>query len=409
MAEEISKRVGSRAARAAQRITIAWGFKGELEMLKLKYSLIQEVLRDAEERQVTDADSRVWLDKLRDIAYQAEDVLDELDYEIIQRKLETQNSMKRKVCSFFSLSNPIAICLRLTPELQKINESLDELQKIATSYRLRVLSADTTPQPRRHSMTDSLLCSSEVVKGRGDDVSKIINLLISSCSQQVLSVIPIVGMAGLGKTTVAKMVHREVIDRKLFDVTFWICVSDSFDDEWILGEMLLTLGKNTGGITGMDAIMTHLREELETKTFLLILDDVWNEEHGKWEILRDCLLKISGNNRNVVVVTTRSRLTASIMESQTACSHELKQLSNNECWSIIREIVSRKGESIPSELEAIGIDIAKKCGGVPVVARVLGSMLFREKDKDKWSSIRDSDAVEMSRHYDQILRLKGRN
>jgi len=401
MAEEISKRVGSRAARAAQRINIAWGFKGELEKLKLKYSTIQAVLRHAEERQVTDADARVWLDKLRDIAYQAEDVLDELDYEIIQRKLETQDSMKGKVCSFFSLSNPIAICLRLTPELQKINESFDDLQEIATSYGLRVLSADTTPQ-----QTDSLLCSSEVVKGRGDDVSKIINLLISSWSQQVLSVIPIVGMTGLGKTTVAKMVYQEVKYRNLFDETFWICVSDSFDDERILEEMLQALGKNTGGITGMDAIMTHLREELETKTFLLILDDVWNEEHGKWEILRDCLLKVSGNNRNVVVVTTRSRLTASIMESQTACSHELKQLSNNECWSIIREIVSRNGrESIPSELEAIGIDIAKKCGGVPLVARVLGSMLFREKDKDNWNSIRDSDAFEMSRHYDQVLQI----
>ncbi|XP_011016469.1 PREDICTED: disease resistance protein RGA2-like [Populus euphratica] len=402
MAEEIWKRVGSRAARAAQRINIAWGFKGELEKLKLKYSTIQAVLQDAEKRQVTDADSRVWLDKLRDIAYQAEDVLDELDYEIIQRKLETQNSMKGKVCSFFSLSNPMAICLRLAAELQKINESLDELQETATSYGLRVLSADTTPQ-----LTDSFLCSSEDVKGRGDDVSKIINLLISSCSQQVLSVIPIVGMAGLGKTTVAKMVHREVIDRKLFDVTFWICVSDSFDDKRILREMLLTLDENTSGITEMDAIMTHLREELETKTFLLVLDDVWNEEHGEWEILRDCLLKISGNNRNVVVVNTRSRLTASIMESQsTACSHELKQLSNNEYWSIISEIVSRNGESIPSELEAIGIDIAKKCGGVPLAARFFGTILLYEKDKDKWSSIRDSDAVEMSRHYDRIEKEK---
>jgi Leucine-rich repeat (LRR) protein len=405
MAEEILKRVGSlAAARAAQGINIAWGFKGELEKLMSKLIMIQAVLQVVEERQITVVMWRLWLDKVIDTAYQAEDVLDELGYEIIQRQLETQDSMRGKVCSFFSLSNPIAFGLRLTQELQKINESFDELQEIANSLEPRVLSADTTPQPRRQSMTDSFLCSSEVVKGRGDDVSKIINLLISSCSQQVLSVIPIVGMAGLGKTTVAKMVHREVIDRKLFDVTFWICVSDSFDDERILREMLLTLGKNTGGITGMDAIMTHLREELETKTFLLILDDVWNEEHGKWEILRDCLLKISGNNRNVVVVTTRSRLTASIMESQTACSHELKQLSNNECWSIIREIVSRKGESIPSELEAIGIDIAKKCGGVPVVAKVLGSMLVFEKDKDKWSSIRDSDAIEMS-HYDQVLQI----
>ena len=398
MAEEISKRVGSRAARAAQRINIAWGFKGELEKLKLKYRTIQLVQRQAEERQVTGAAARVSLDKLRDIAYQAEDVLDELDYEIIQRKLDSQISMKGKVCSFFSLSNPIAICLRLIPELQKINESFDELQEIATSYGQIVLSADTTP-------VTSIVWSSEAVIRMGDDVSKIMNLIFSSCSQQVLSVIPIVGMAGLGKTAVAQMVYGEVKDIKLFDVTFWICVSDSFDVERILREMLRqTLAENTGGITGMDAITTHLREELETKTFLLILDDVWNEDYERWEILKDCLLKISGNNRNVVVVTTRSRRTASIMESQIACSHELKQLSNNECWSIIRKIVSRNRESIPSELEAIGIDIAKKCGGVPVVARVLGFMLYLENE-NKWRSMRDSDAFEMSRDYDKVLQI----
>jgi hypothetical protein len=66
--------------------------------------------------------------------------------------------------------------------------------------------------------------------------------------------------------------------------------------------------------------------------------------------------------------------------------------------------VSRNGgESIPSELEAIGIDIAKQCGGVPLGARVFGTILLYEKDKDKWSSIRDSDAVEMSRHDDRVL------
>ena len=407
MVEEILKRVGSlAAARAAQGINIAWGFKGELEKLMSKLIMFQELLQGAEERQITVEDTwSHWLDKVQDTAYQAEDVLDELGYEIIQRQLETQDSMKGKVCSFFSLSNPIAFRMRLTQELHKINECFDELQEVATSSGLRVLSADTTPQPRRYSISEYSPLHPCDIEGRVDDVSKIINLLISSCSQRVLSVIPIVGMAGLGKTAVAQMVYGEVKDIKLFDVTFWICVSDSFDVERILREMLRqTLAENTGGITGMDAITTHLREELETKTFLLILDDVWNEDYERWEILKDCLLKISGNNRNVVVVTTRSRRTASIMESQIACSHELKQLSNNECWSIIRKIVSRNRESIPSELEAIGIDIAKKCGGVPVVARVLGFMLYLENE-NKWRSMRDSDAFEMSRDYDKVLQI----
>ena len=73
------------------------------------------------------------------------------------------------------------------------------------------------------------------------------NLLVSSCRQQVLSVIPIVGMAGLGKTTLSKMVLKEVKDRKLFDVIFWICVYDSFDDGRILGEMLHTIEKTLVG------------------------------------------------------------------------------------------------------------------------------------------------------------------
>jgi hypothetical protein len=315
-------------------------------------------------------------------------------YKIFRRKVEIQNSLKRKVRSFLSLSNPIAFHLCVALKVQKIKVSLDELRKDAIGYGLGVLY--TTPQPSLHPKTDSFLGSSEVVIGRVDDVSKIMNLMVSSCRQQVLSVIPIVGMAGLGKTTLAKMVLKEVKDRKLFDVIFWICVSDSFDDERILGEMLQTLDKNTGGISNINTIMTNLERQLKDKKFLLVLDDVWNEEYGKWESLRYRLLKVVGiNHGNAVVVTTRLPLVASIMENPPAFRHELKQLSNDECWSIIRKIVSRNGgESIPSELESIGIDIAKKCGGVPLAASIIGGMLLSEKKKEKWLSIKNNEAVE---------------
>ena len=163
----------------------------------------------------------------------------------------------------------------------------------------------------------------------------------------------------------------------------------------ILGEMLQTIDKNTGGISNINTIMTNLERQLKDKKFLLVLDDVWNEEYGKWESLRDRLLKVVGiNHGNAVVVTTRLPLVASIMENPPVFRHELKQLSNDECWSIIRKIVSRNGgESIPSELESIGIDIAKKCGGVPLAASIIGGMLLSEK-KEKWLSIKKNEAVE---------------
>jgi len=386
--EEILKRVSSLVA---QGINLAWGFKGDMKRLEESLAMIQAVLQDAEKKSTGEA-ARLWLEDLRDVAYDAEDVLDEFNYEILRRNLKIQNSLKGKVRRFFSPSIPVAFRLSTALKVQKIKKSLDELRNKATWCG--ALPVDTASQPGPNPKTDSFLGSSEVVIGRGDDVSKIIDLLVSSCSKQVLSVIPIVGTAGLGKTTVAKMVHQEVKGRKLFDVTFWICVSDSFYDERILGGMLQTLNENTGGISEINAIMTHLERELKNKKFLLVLDDVRNEGCEKWGSLKDRLLKISGSNRNAVVVTTRLPVVASIMESPPECSYKLERLSEGQCWSIIREMVSRNGgESIPSELEAIRIDIENKCGGVPLNATILGGMLLSEKEKEKWRSTIDSDAL----------------
>jgi Cdc6-like AAA superfamily ATPase len=91
-----------------------------------------------------------------------------------------------------------------------------------------------------------LLESSEVVVGREDDVYKVMKLLIGSIGQQVQSVVPIVGMAGLGKTTIAKKVCQLVREKKHFDVTLWVCVSNDFSKRRILGEMLQKIDKSTG-------------------------------------------------------------------------------------------------------------------------------------------------------------------
>ncbi|XP_034901045.1 disease resistance protein RGA2 [Populus alba] len=379
--EEILKRVGSLVD---QGINLAWGFKGDMKRLEASLTMIQAVLQDAEKKRVTGESLRLWLEHLRGVAYDAEDVLDEFDYEILRWNVKIQNSLKGKARRFFSPSNPVAFRLSTALKVRKINESLDELRNRAT-WCGPVLSVDTASQPSPNPKTDSFLGSSEVVIGRDADVSNIINLLVSSCSKQVLSVIPIVGeTAGLGKTTVAKMVHQEVKGIKLFDVTFWICVSGSFDDERILGGMLQTINENTGGISEINAIMTHLERELKNKSFLLVLDDVWNEGCEKWGSLKDRLLKISGSNRNAVVVTTRHSVVASKTESPPECSYKLERLSEDQCWLIVREIVSRNGgESIPSEPEAIRIDIENKCGGVPLTATVLGGMLLSEKEKEK--------------------------
>ena len=199
--EETLKRLSSIAA---EGIRLAWGFEGQLRKLNQSLTTIKDVLQDAARRAVTDESVKRWLQNLQVVAYDAEDVLDEFAYEILRKEQK-----KGKVCDCFSLHNPVAFRLIMGQKVKKINEALDEIRKDASGFGLGLTSlpVDSAQEvswgPDRE--TDSFLDRSEIV-GRKDDVSIVMDMLTSLTKHRVLSVVPIVGMVGLGKTTVAKNV-----------------------------------------------------------------------------------------------------------------------------------------------------------------------------------------------------------
>ncbi|KAG5224258.1 disease resistance protein [Salix suchowensis] len=243
------------------------------------------------------------------------------------------------------------------------------------------------------------------IVGRVDDVLKIVEFLMgSSTNHQLLHVFPIVGMAGLGKTALARSVCEKVSEGQLFDKTVWISVSDNFEELTVLREMLKDLGvPMAGGADSIGETLEHLSKELQGKRFLLVLDDVWNEDVDKWDGLKKCLLEVGGSNGSAVLVTTRSGQAASIMETFPGCRHDLKRLSDGDCWSIIREKVSgNEGEPLPLDLEVIGKEIASKCGGVPLVAHFLGEMCSG-KERGQWLSVKNSCLRDIPGYEDIII------
>ena len=90
-----------------EQISLAWVFEDELTQLCDSLTMTQAVLADAERRQGKEEFVRLWLQRLKDVAYDDDDVLDELAYEILKQKVEIRNQMKRKVRFFFTRSNPI--------------------------------------------------------------------------------------------------------------------------------------------------------------------------------------------------------------------------------------------------------------------------------------------------------------
>ena len=181
-------------------------------------------------------------------------------------------------------------------KVKNIHESLKRIHDEANQYGLiKAGPLNASPEMIPNREIDSSLDHLEVV-GRENHVSEIVELLLNAPNQQ-LSVIPIVGMTGLGKTTLAN--------------------------------------------------------ELEGKKYILVLDGVWNEDPVKWETLRSCLLDLNLNVGNSIIVTTRSEKVAEIMETLPRCY--LEKLFEDDCWSIIMKNLSLNEKIPPTlDLKAIG-------------------------------------------------------
>ena len=198
---EVAKGIlGNLIRLVTDQIGLAWGFKDELTRLRESIETVQAVLADAEKRQVREESVRLWLQRIEDVAYDADDVLDDLAYELLRWKVEIQNQMKRKVCFFFSFSNPIAFRFKMANKVKSIADSLKRVNDEAIGFGLLraesiIANLDTIPNRETNSFIDN----SEVV-GREDRVSEIVKSMTNTTSEK-LSVIPIFGMAGLGKTS----------------------------------------------------------------------------------------------------------------------------------------------------------------------------------------------------------------
>ncbi|XP_027184539.1 disease resistance protein RGA2-like [Coffea eugenioides] len=226
--------------------------------------------------------------------------------------------------------------------------------------------------------------------GREVEVSRVVSMLISSDYKKKLPVISIVGMGGQGKTTLAQLVLKNENVTKHFDKKIWVCVSDDFKVERLLNEMLQSLGEKNVETTNREALVTRLQENLNGKSYLLVLDDNWNDNREKWDGMRSCLLEIGGAPGSKILATTRSDEVASSM--QTSGLHHLDILSDDHSWMLFEKLAFADGGARKTQdLVDIGRRILKRCGGVPLAIKVIGGLLYSKKNASEWLTIEKSE------------------
>jgi len=335
--------------------------KKQLSILKVKLLAVEVVADDAEQKQFTDPRVRKWLLAAKDVMLDSEDLLDEIDCALSKSQVEAQsqgavkkvlNSLKSSFVSFFK-ENEIET---------RIEQLIEVLEDLATQSHVLGLKKTHHVGVRSGSRLSSTYLPNESdIYGREDDKQFVCNWLTSDTHNN-LSILSIVGMGGVGKTTLAQHVFNDPgTDEAKFDIKAWVCVSEEFDVFKVSKAILEHVTTSIDDSRDTEMVHRRLKEKLTGKKFLLILDDVWNENQFKWKEVQKAL--VFGVQGSRILVTTRSKEVASAMRSE---EHSLQQLQEDDCWKLFAKHAFRDDDTqLNPKCREIGMKIVKKCKGLP--------------------------------------------
>ncbi|XP_020410056.1 putative disease resistance protein At1g50180 isoform X2 [Prunus persica] len=373
------------------------GVSRQVEAAQTELEFMQGFLKDADARQGQDTGVRICVAKIRDAAYDLEDIIETYGLKVDSKKKKRglKNVLKRFACIF---KEGVDVHM-IAAEIENITTKISALRSNLQSYNIKeIRDRDSGGGESSLQLHERLRRSySHVVErdvvGLESNVEELVMHLVKDENRH--QVVSVWGMGGLGKTTLARKVYHHKKVRQHFHSFAWVCVSQRFQVRNVWERILIELTSATKEpkqeIKDMtdDEIAKKLFLFLQEMRCLVILDDIWRTE--AWNLLEIAFPNVE--TESTILLTTRNQAVASL-PNRNAYRHQLQPLNENESWELLEKKTISENADIDlgmyTKKRELGMDMLRYCKGLPLAIIVLAGVLARKNTVREWERVHEN-------------------